>query len=243
MTDRRYNEAEVAAIFQRAAEAQHTSPHQLPSGEGMTLAQLQEIGREVGISPEQVVYAARAIDLGGRPAARHFMGLPIGVGLSVDLNRKLTDEEWERFVVDLRETFDARGTMKQDGSFRQWSNGNLQALLEPTPTGDRIRLRTMKGDAQGMMIGGLGMVGFAAVAGLIAVLRGGVDDLGMLMSLGTLATGGAAMFAVGGLRLPGWARLRGRQMGEVASRLGAVSSPGLAAPREAHGSTLGPPDL
>jgi len=223
MTDRRYNEAEVAAIFERAAEAQHASPQQLPSGEGMTLAQLQEIGREVGISPEQLVHAARAIDLGGRPAARHFMGLPIGVGLSVDLNRRLTDEEWERFVVDLRETFDARGTMKQDGSFRQWSNGNLQALLEPTATGDRIRLRTVKGDARGMMIGGLGMIGFAAVTGLIAVLRGSVDDPGMLMSLGTLATGGATMFAVGGLRLPGWARLRGRQMEEVTARVGAVN--------------------
>ena len=44
MTERRYSDEEVAAIFERAAEAQHTSPRHLPSGEGMTLTQLQEIG-------------------------------------------------------------------------------------------------------------------------------------------------------------------------------------------------------
>ena len=223
MTDRRFSEAEVAAIFQRAAEAQHASPLQLPSAEGMTLAQLQEIGREVGISPDQLVQAAHAIERGGRPTVRHFLGLPIGVGLSIDLDRKLSDEEWERVVVDLRETFDARGTLRHEGSFRHWTNGNLQALLEPTATGHRIRFRTIKGDARGLMVGGLAMLGFAAVAAIAAAARGGVADVGMLTSLGTLATMGAAMFGVGGFRLPGWARLRGRQMEEVAARVAVVA--------------------
>jgi hypothetical protein len=224
MTERRFNEAEVAAIFERAAEAQHTSPGQLPSGEGMTLAQLQDIGREVGISPVQLAQAAKAIELGGRPASQHFLGLPIGVGLTIDLNRKLTDQEWERLVVDLRETFDARGRLTHEGSFRQWSNGNLQALVEPTATGHRIRLRTSKGDARGLMIGGLAMLGFAAVAGIAAAARGGIDDVGMFAALGTLATMGAVMFGFGGLRLPGWARLRGRQMEVVAARVAVVAS-------------------
>ncbi len=225
MTERRYNEAEVAAIFERATEAQHTTQLQPQLAEGMTLTQLKEIGREVGISPDQMVQAANAIELGGRPTSRNFLGLPIAVGLSVDLNRKLSDEEWDRFVVDLRETFNARGTVTQHGSFRQWANGNLQALLEPTATGHRIRLRTTKGDARGMMIGGIAMLGFAAVAASASAMLGGVDDRGMLASLGTLATMGAAMFGIGGLRLPGWARLRGRQMEEVASRVAVVAHP------------------
>jgi hypothetical protein len=224
MSERRFNEAEVAAIFERAAEAQHSSQRQLPSGEGMTLTQLQEIGREVGFSPEQVAQAARAIELRPRPTSRRFLGFPIGVGLSVDLNRKLSDEEWERFVVDLRETFDARGTLTREGSFRQWRNGNLQALLEPTATGDRIRLRTIKGDARGLIVGGLGMFGFAAVVGLAAAMRGGVDDLGMLAALGTLVMMGAGMFGIGGFRLPGWARLRRRQMEGLAVRVADVAS-------------------
>src|SRR5512132_171395 len=111
MSERRFNEAEVAAIFERAAEAQQTGQRQLPSGEGMTLSELQEIGREVGLAPELVAQAATSIGLGGRPTSRHFLGLPGGVGRTIDLGRKLSDEEWDRFVVDLRETFDARGTM------------------------------------------------------------------------------------------------------------------------------------
>ncbi|MDH4351703.1 MAG: hypothetical protein OEW56_11195, partial [Gemmatimonadota bacterium] len=162
MTDRRYSEEEVAAIFERAAEAQQTARRQLPSGEGMTVADLQEIGREVGIPPELVAQAARAIEHRGRPASRTFLGLPIGVGRTIELDRELTDAEWGRLVVDLRETFDARGKVSYEGPFRQWTNGNLQALVEPTPTGHRIRLRTVKGDARSLMTGGLGMLGVSA---------------------------------------------------------------------------------
>ena len=222
MSERRYNEAEVAAIFERAAETQQTAggQHQLSSPDGMTLAQLQEIGREVGIAPELVVAAANAIDQGGRPTSRRLLGLPIGVGRTIDLGRKLSDEEWERFVVDLRETFAARGTLRGEGSLRQWTNGNLQALLEPTATGHRIRLRTVKGDAVSLITGGLGVVGVAAAWLIVAALRGGDANV---MSLGFLATMGIGMFGLGALRLPGWARLRQRQMEEIAGRLAALS--------------------
>jgi hypothetical protein len=171
MTERRFNGAEVAAILEKAAEAQHTGSRQLPSGEGMTLAELQAIGREVGIDPRLVAQAANALDKVGRSTSRKFLGLPIGVGRTVDLGRKLSDAEWERLVVDLRETFDARGSIRQEGSFRQWTNGNLQALLEAAPTGHRVRLRTVKGDAVGWITGGLGMVGVAAAL-VPMVLRG-----------------------------------------------------------------------
>jgi hypothetical protein len=222
MTERRFDEAEVAEIFRRATEAQQSGQRQLPSGEGMTLAELQHIGREVGISPELISRAATAIERVGRPTSRTFLGLPVGVGRTIDLDRRLTDEEWERFVVDLRETFDARGVQKQEGSFRQWTNGNLQALLEPTSTGQRIRLRTIKGDARSLMIGGLGMLGAGGVA-LVSALLSGAADAGMFSALSTLLAMGGGMFGVGALRLPGWARLRRRQMEELAARVSGMT--------------------
>jgi hypothetical protein len=220
MTERRFNEAEVAAIFERATEAQQTGMRELPSGgDGLTLAEVQEIGREVGISPELVVEAAKAIDQVGRPTSREFLGFTIGVGRTIELDRKLSEPEWERLVVDLRETFDARGTVRADGSFRQWTNGNLQALLEPTETGQRIRLRTVKGDVRSMMLGGLAMLGGGAAALIAAVLRGGVGDAGRMSALAVLAASGVAMFGIAALRLRPWARLRQRQMEEIAERL------------------------
>lgn len=217
MPERRYSEDEVAAIFERAAEAQQSGSRRLPHGEGMTLTDLQEIGSQVGIPADLVAEAARSLDERGRPAERTFLGLPIGVGRTVDLGRRLSDEEWERLVVDLRETFDARGTVRDDGRFRQWTNGNLQALLEPTATGHRLRLRTVKGDARGLMTGGLAMLGGAAAVLIAAASTGGLGEATRL--IGFLSAIGLGTFAVGALRLPGWARLRRRQMEGVASRL------------------------
>jgi hypothetical protein len=218
MTERRFNEAEVAAILEKAAEAQHSGARQLPSGEGMTLAELQAIGSEAGIDPQLVARAAHALGKGGRSTSRRFLGLPIGVGRTVDLGRKLSDDEWERLVVDLRETFDARGSIRQEGSFRQWTNGNLQVLLEPTPTGHQLRLRTVKGDAVTWITGGLFSVGVSAAAYVAMALRG-VGDAGNMTGLAFLSLIGVMMFGAGALRLPGWARLRRKQMEEIAERL------------------------
>jgi len=240
MSERRFNEAEVAAIFERAAEAQQTSPQQLPSGEGMTLTDIQEIGREVGFSSDQLARAAKAIELQGRPTSREFLGLPIGVGLSIDLARNLSNDEWERLVADLRETFDARGNVKSEGSLRHWANGNLHAFLEPTATGQRLRLRTVKGDARGMIIGGLSLIGVVAVTLMSAAVKGTIGaDVSFLLSQGVLAATGAAMLGAGAFRLPGWARLRRRQMEDVAARTAIIAS---APPGNAPQKQL-PPDL
>lgn len=224
MTERRFNEDEVGEIFALAARAAEAAEGQrgpltpLTSSQGMTLAQLQEIGRDVGIAPEDIANAARSLERVGRPSQRKFLGLPIGVGRTVELGRKLSDEEWEHLVVDLRETFDARGTTRSDGSLRQWTNGNLQALLEPTPTGDRVRLRTVKGNALSWMTAGAGMFaigGLMALASAIGIAEGNLA----LGKLGFVAAMGAGMFALGALQLPAWARERRRQMEEIATRL------------------------
>ena len=225
MTERRYNEAEVEAIFARATKAAETeSAHpQLPSGEGMTLGQLQEIGREVGLTPEDVANAAMSLDRAGRQTSRRMLGLTVGVGRTVDLGRKLSDDEWERLVVDLRETFDAKGSQRSEGNFRQWTNGNLQALLEPTQTGHRLRLRTVKGNSLAWMMGGAGMLAVAGLVGAVGWLGiGNAANMG-LERFALIAAMGIGAFAVGALQLPVWARERRRQMAEIVERITARS--------------------
>lgn len=231
MTERRFTEAEVAAIFERAAQFQQTTPHLAPPGEGMTLADLQEIGREVGIPGDLVARAAQSLETGRREAPRRFLGLPLGVGRTVDLGRRLSDEEWDRLVVDLRETFDARGTVRSEGSFRQWTNGNLQALLEPTAEGHRIRLRTLNGSSRSLMTMGLGMLGITAVFLVTSTLTGAQGNAGSVAGL--LSGLGLGMFGLGAVRLPRWARLRRAQMEGVAARLtGTKPRPLAVAPPE-----------
>jgi len=218
MPERRYSEEEVAKIFERAAENQQSTKRQLAPAEGMTLADLQEIGRDVGISPALVADAAKSLDTAPRQNTRSLLGLPIGVGRTIELNRQLSQAEWDRLVVDLRETFDARGVVKSEGNFKQWTNGNLQALVEPTATGDRVRLQTIKGSARSAMAGGLALLGTASVMTLINGVTGASESLGMILSF---ALGGLAMLGIPVLQLPGWARERRLQMEGIASRLAA----------------------
>lgn len=223
MAERRYTEEEVAAIFRIAAE----EPQQplLPAGraDGLTLAELQEIGREVGMAPDAVAQAAKAMAVQGRAGTQSFLGLPIGVERTIVLDRRLTDEEWERLVVELREVFGAKGTVRAAGSLREWSNGNLHALLEPSGAGHRLRLRTMKESARISIAAGLAMLGMAGVVAVAAALGGGAGN--PFPGVAFLLLTGLGFIGSAVLRLPGWARLRARQMESFAPKLALPPGP------------------
>ena len=223
MTDRRYSEDEVAEIFSRASETEQQTRRQLPASEGLTLGELQRIGQEAGISAELVAQAARSLDQPRQPDTPVFLGLPVGAARTVRLERRMTDEEWERLVVDLRETFNARGVVRTEGTLRQWSNGNLQVLLEPDGEGQRVRFRTVKGNARPYMFTGLGLMGAAVAIVLAALPSGNVVATEAFGSVGFMGLIGAGFFAAGALPLKRWAKLRREQMDRLAERL--LSSP------------------
>lgn len=217
MAERQYSEEEVAAIFKQASEAETLSG--VSGGKGMTLAALQEIGREAGMSPEAISRAALSLDRTAAAKPQTILGMPVAVGQTVEIDHPLTEADWERLVGDLRVTFNARGVLRQDGQFRQWTNGNLQALVEPTPTGFRLRLKTFNANARGMMTVGMGGIAMALVFAVAAGLAGRLGDQGSIADIAFLGLGGSAMIGVGALRLPDWARRRKAQMEEIISRL------------------------
>ena len=174
MSERQFSEEEVAAIFKQASESESLAT--TSSGKGMTLAQLQEIGREAGMSPEAIARAALSLDRSGGMQAQArpqtMLGLPVAVGQTIEVDRPFTDADWENLVADLRVTFNARGVIRQDGRFRQWTNGNLQALVEPTPSGFRLRLKTMNANARGLVVTGLGGIAVAGATSLALSIGG-----------------------------------------------------------------------
>ena len=214
MTERRYSDEEVAAIFGAAAEIPGTLPPHSSSEQGLTLTDLQAIGREVGIAPEAVARAAKALEVRRTAASRTLLGLPIGVERRVTLNRRLSDDEWEQLVGELRDVFQARGRTKSEGSLRQWTNGNLYVLLEPTPTGQRIRLGSLHGGAAASIRMGLLGLGAAAILAIATVFGAEFGN-----AIPALLAGGGILVVNGALRVPGWARLRARQMEDLAVRL------------------------
>lgn len=223
MNERRFSEEEVAEILKQAVEIQDSGSTLPASQSGLTLRELKEIGREVGVAPEVIERAALRLD-GRASQTRSLLGLPLGVGRTIELDRTLNEEEWERLVADLRQTFDARGVVRREGSLRSWSNGNLHVLLEPGSMGQRLRLRTVNGNAQAWTMGSLAMLGILVLMTVSALFKGTLLDDKFLTSATLLGGMSIGMFALGALRLPSWARRRQRQMDELADRVNASAS-------------------
>lgn len=219
--ERRYGEEEVREIFEAAAREGDVDGHALISTQGPTLAELQAIGQEVGLAPERIAEAASALDRGGEvlPRRTHF-GMPVAVGRTVDLPRAPTDREWDLLVAELRETFGARGKVSSHGGLREWTNGNLHAYVEPTETGHRLRLGTLKGNALAMTRMGLFGMGMGLLTLLAILLTGRVAE-GLFAPV-FLSTMGGVAFISAILGLPRWAREREEQMELVASRAKAL---------------------
>ena len=217
MSDRRYDDKETAAIFRIAAEGQPTPLQPASGDEGLTLADLQQVGREVGISADAVAQAAVTLDVRRGSSQRTLLGLPIGLERTVALDRRLTDDEWERLVVQCREVFHARGVTRSEGTLREWTNGNLQVLLEPTATGHRLRFTTLHGGAVASISAGLAALGVTSALIVATALSGTLGHA--VLGVAFLGLVGVGMFANGALRLPRWARLRGRQMEALAAEV------------------------
>ena len=228
MSERRYTEDEVSAIFAQAARAPESAPQGLGAVAGLTLSELQEIGKEVGLSPTAIARAAAHLTPAAKAkiSTRRMFGLPIGVGTTVELGRSLSEREWEQLVSDLRMTFAARGRIEAHGTLRQWSNGNLHAMLEPVANGQRLRLGTMKRSARDWMTGGLmSIAGAAAMLVFSAIPSGDADVWRGAAMLGAV---GVTMFSAGAVQLPRWARERRQQFDAVIARVLSTSNDGTA---------------
>lgn len=224
--DRVYGETEVAEIFEKAAAAstRGSEGRALSSGGGLSLAELQAIGGEVGIAPSAIAEAAASLELRRSVAPRKtHLGMPVSVGRTVELPRAPNDREWEMLLAELRATFSANGKDRSSGGVRRWTNGNLHAYVEPTDTGHRLRLGTTKRD--GVNAANMGVFGIVAglLMGAFLVLAGeGIGDGSMAM---LFAMFGIAVLAFNALRLPRWAREREEQMEHIEARARAIIRP------------------
>jgi hypothetical protein len=216
--ERRYNEEEVARIFEVATNAPGTPRAAGTPGEGLTLEELQSIGREVGLTPASISEAAALIDRRGRSLPRQtFLGAPIAVGHVVPLPRSVTDREWEVLLSELRETFRALGKDRSTGQVRCWTNSNLHAYVEPTEGGHRLRMGTRKGDA-----GALAAIGVGGLLLATSTLLGALGGGGSLSAAVVLGGMGIGALVYNALRLPRWASLREQQMEYIAGRARAL---------------------
>lgn len=241
MSERRYSDEEVRRIFDTAAEARglaRESDGGGGGGGGLTLPELQEIGREVGLSPERIAQAAGSLQTApAKLPSRKLLGMPLSVGHVVELSRAPTDAEWGVLVAEMRQVFGARGHMEASGGFREWGNGNLHALVEPTAEGARLRFGTLKGSARPLTLTGLAFAAFALVTFVLRML---VPDAFVSLPVVLWGVGGTIMAGTSLLRLPGWAREREEQFRYLGERAQALIGTGASArPEPGRGGAAG----
>ena len=213
MEERRYTDDEVAEILRLAASSTSRSEH-VAGSHGLTLSELAAIGEEVGIPSEQIARAAASLEMDRRRLPqRTVLGIPIAVGQTVDLPRAPTDREWSILLGEIREMFQASGRESSTTVSRNWRNGNLHFVVEPTETGYRLRMGTRKSDAPA----GLSLAFFFLVTALLLLFirDGGTDDLFLSVLFASMAVGAVSLNAV---RLPRWAAEREEQMKYIAER-------------------------
>lgn len=216
---RTFSEQEARDVFARAARDQQAAQTAVDPSAGLTLDELQEIGRASGLDPAFVAAAARAVAVGVPESRREaWMGIPTGVSHTAFLPEPPSDDLWEPLVGDARRLFDARGRAETMGRLREWRNGNLVVVLEPSGDGSRLHVRTRRADG---VVYALAAATFGVLAlGLVAaaMLSGGGLDGGALVAAAIVAALAAALGgnAVAGQRR--WSARREAQMAQVAER-------------------------
>ena len=216
---RRFSEKEIAQIFEEATRAQNAVNEQSGPLDGLSLDELKQIGASSGIDPKFIARAAAGFYKRPQqfPIQKH-MGIPIGVSRSIELPDTFSDQDWDQLVVDLRKTFKARGKIKQEGTFREWTNGNLHALVEPSTSGYELRLETKKGNMRGLLYAGIVYMVMSLI--MFIAMVGGSDaslNFALLMS-GIFLVAGIGMVSTVATSQPRWAKRREQQMEAICKR-------------------------
>ena len=225
--DRKYNEKEIAAIFKQAARDFESAQQKVHSGDGLTLAEIETIAEEVGISSGFVKRAAAKVDLRHRSAAdKKIIGLPFQINRVVQLPESFGDKEWDKLIVDLHDSYGVVGTIKESrqGRMKSWVTDNIQVHVEPTGDGSRLRITSTNGINTLMLLFG-GIFFFVSIMFMAILMTKGkfmtaADDtlLMFILSLSGLSIGG-----FGASQLPGWQKSEEQRIDSIITR--ALDSP------------------
>lgn len=220
--ERRYNEKEIAAIFEQAAKDFDAAQQQMQASDGLTLREIEEIAKEAGISAAFVKRAASKVDLrSDSPPVKKLFGLPTQVNRVVELPNNFGDEDWDQLIVAFHDAYGMIGTVKEqrDGRIRSWITDKVQVYLEPTGTGSRLRVISMNGPDTLMFLFG-SIFFFVSMMFMAIIISKGkfmteMDDTMLMFILTALGLG---VGGFGASRMPKWYKNEEQRIDGILSR-------------------------
>jgi hypothetical protein len=184
--DRKYTDEQMALILRRVGDLQT----QREDGRH-TLAEIQEIARQVGLDPALVAHAAAGLPRKAAvlPAASSSLVQTV----ETVIPQRVTTEQMGRLVDAVRRASGAQGTSRQVFDSVEWRWGSENELVDLrvtiTPNADRTNVRVQH-DATGAaflstfipMIGSV--LGVAAVFSALPVAAGAAASAGIVGAIG-----------------------------------------------------------
>ena len=145
MTERRYNEDEVALILRKAVDA-GADDRATATGKGMSLSELKEIGIEVGIDAARIEDAARTLE---RRDDRPITGSVLGLSTTVQLDRvvpvRLVPEDLPQLLDAIRSEYARQGIVEEVLGGIEWRarSGMGGRYVSIRREGDQARIRVL----------------------------------------------------------------------------------------------------
>jgi transposase-like protein len=177
-----YSDAEVAEIVRRAAEEQAAHP----TGEEMSLQSVQQIAREVGISPERVERAARRLavrESAALPAepgvVARWLGGPLQLTVERVVDGEVAASAHDAIADEIQATFGTEGRLSTLG-------GSLTWRAEKPVLGKRravqVRVTSRGGATRVQVQERLGELALTIYSGIL--VGGGIGGVATILSIG-----------------------------------------------------------
>jgi hypothetical protein len=221
--DRRFTDQEVAQVLQRATEIEERRATTSPAT-GLSLAELRDIAREVGLSPDVIDEAVGALQARGRTPGASVLGAPLSSKVVRGVPGQLSEQSLQGLIRLLEDRVEATGTVSEALGTVRWTSTGRGHKFDRTT---QVSFHSKSDETQIQVVqrypSGLRMVLHALPA-----LWGGMIGGGVAASAGGISTAtamGIALASVGlGLGIgrsiwTGLARRNAREVERVAEEL------------------------
>jgi len=198
VTERRYNEDEVALILRNAVDA-GTEDVPAAASKGLSLSELKEIGAEVGIDAARLEAAATALDRRDVAQTGTVLRIPATMQLERVVGVRLEKDQLPRLLDVIRQELARQGIVEEVlGGFEWKARGGMGGrYVSIRPEGEQTRIRVLGNFRDSVMAMTLGVGPIAAAGtGALAAALGAATPLLIL----PIAIAGAAAVSLGPLR-------------------------------------------
>lgn len=191
-TERTYSDNDVALILRRAMEMQKDSTVR---GEGLSLRELRDIAREIGVDPDLVTEAASQLRVAGSGAFARLFGGSVRHDIRLVHDAALSPDQLQDLAMAIRSAMEHQGRAQEVMGALEWTTvGEVsQVAVTARTRAGRTSVHVIADRAGSALVTTVGSVALGAFVAAItgAILEPGV--LGGVALMGAGLVGGAAM--------------------------------------------------